>query len=456
MEELKNHVGKDTKGYKVVITNEIFGGTDTGASLHDPKLPHSFLRNNGTGKELGQTLAHEFAHVFTLGIKHVIDAAAGTRADDTGHSADNTNLMWPERRAAATKLTADQIAEIRKQFENKGGKVQEVDPNSGTQRQQTFRSWRRTAPDFNVVPGVGGLFNTGVVQGDLIEHPTGTLSLDVSYGSTGTGDQVQVRIGMNTDNNTLTGTNLGGSLNGIDKWVDVQIVGDPETTGIVSAQLFDSVLGPQGSIPLEFERIVRIHDNDTDPPFTTAIYDQINFNLEPVPQLNIPPIGAPTQIPIEVLSIDNMGALSDSFVYSIGWGDDQAEPDVFIETFTARRGESVDLTGIGFLPSMPGIIQLDDLEVATFMTGGLGDVASMFTVPFEALNGFYYVTASLDEVPVAIGGLSTFGFAMIQVVPEPATGTLLLLTFTLIGLKYRARRWRGKKREISGLGCSFS
>lgn len=128
--ELKNAFGAG-KGIKIYFTNKIRNSDDTrGLAPHSKEKngklvadPVIYLKNLPTvSKEVkGNDLAHESAHVMTLGTNHWIDKTKNKRADGTAHHAtDSKNLMYaynpftvdgkPVNRG--TNLTDDQKKEI--------------------------------------------------------------------------------------------------------------------------------------------------------------------------------------------------------------------------------------------------------------------------------------------------------------------------------------------------------
>jgi hypothetical protein len=76
VKELNEHTGDDDQGFKIYITNEIHGSPTTlGLAAHNPDVPVIYLKSGQSAEKGGNTIAHEFSHVYTLGPNHVVSGS---------------------------------------------------------------------------------------------------------------------------------------------------------------------------------------------------------------------------------------------------------------------------------------------------------------------------------------------------------------------------------------------
>ncbi|HEX6901892.1 MAG TPA: nidogen-like domain-containing protein [Thermoanaerobaculia bacterium] len=299
VEELKSRFGSG-RGYKIVITNKIHGGTSTGLSPHNPAKPCSYVRSD----KRGQTSAHEFAHVFTLGAGHLIDdkntpeTGDDVKADSTGHSPDKDNLMYPTD-DGGKKLTPDQIAEIKK-----GAKTRSKNTEHASWTDET------------------GEVNTGFVDlyvGSLFAEDLGSdleIGIDVLGRSPGSGVHSVFEVLFDTDGNAGTGGAFG-SFSGVEKILKVSLSGHHPFTlpaGTLTAELLDVASGTSTPLsPGYVEQLIKIVDDDISP--TTLDDGESIRQTVPLPLLGL---SAP-EVPIGIRATDLDSGESDtaSFVFEL-------------------------------------------------------------------------------------------------------------------------------------------
>ncbi|MBT3200691.1 MAG: PEP-CTERM sorting domain-containing protein [Phycisphaerales bacterium] len=422
--ELEKHTGEKGEGTKIVITNEIHGDPNTlGLAMHDPKSPVIYVKWPQTAVKGGNTTAHEFGHVYTLGKNHLVDdkntsdPSDDDRADDNSHASPSGNLMHATENG--TKLTEDQIKELQKGVKGHGHAVTWLD-----------RAWRWTKRQFDSQTVAPTILSSGLMLGSELPDPA-ALSMHTSFGGgTEVGESMAIAMGMDTDNNPLTGRTLtrpdGSVMEGVDRTLLINIEGDPDLGGIVEASLLDEIGAEIRPMTVEFEHILKMVDNDTTPDDTYRAYDQVRveFDQDELLALNV----ASPDIPVEFFSYDGAGDpafASDPLLVNLV-DPILPGPAVFLSDEEAQPGDLITLDGIEFFPDATDIlIQFDDADAGMVpQAGPQGAFNGMFQVPPDAENGMYFITASTMD-PIG-GEQMQYAFAMLQVTPEP--GTMILLS----------------------------
>jgi len=442
VKELEKHTGEKGEGVKIVITNDIHGDPSTlGLAAHNPNSPVIYVKWKQTAVKGGNTTAHEFGHVFTLGKNHIVDdkdnddPSDDEKADNDMHSSRSGNLMHATENG--TKLTEDQIKELQKGVKGHGHAVTWLD-----------RAWRWTKRQFNSQVSASTILSGGLVFGSDIPEPP-ALSMHVSYGNgADPSESIGIAMRMDTDNNPATGRTLerpdGSFMEGVDRTVFVDVLGDPEYNGLVTAAILDEFGNPIRHVNVEFEHIIKIVDNEGTPDETYRAYDQVRVNFDENELLDLGVV-SPDCI-VEFISYDSLTGLpadaSDPLTIDL-ISPLEPGPQVVLGDIEVQPGDFVTLDGFEFSHDTLTdiLIQFDDDEVGRIPgVDPQGMFNGGFQVPPGAANGMYFITAS-TMIPSSdpLGGEQLqYGFAMLQVVPEP--GTLILLAAGGMAILRRKRR----------------
>ncbi len=407
VKELDGHTGYDGVGCKICITNEIHGKPGTlGLAGHDPDSPVIYIKAGQSAKQGGNTISHEFGHIYTLGKGHMVDdkddadPSNDVKADGNGHAPDKGNLMHES--APGTKLTEDQIAELHKGLK-------------GHCRPSTWvgRAWRWVGDTlFSVGPQT--LHQVNVRETD----PADQLGLAVNYAgaSAGAATEQFLQVLLDTDSDPLTGMPVprpdGTVAEGIDRLVDLHIVGDPEAGGMVEGVLVDGTAGgvPMRPLDVGFERVLRFEDGLIDE--TYPWYDKVMTDLTESE------LGLAMPCVAEVLSFDpTVPGEYDTSEFFI----DPLQPadGPFVWTpggTTFLPGETIQVLGDGFYHNLPpgdGLIKLDDTLVGTFETGPDSFFDVFVTLPEGLEYGDYFLTATAGDPTT--GQKVLFGFTMLEI-----------------------------------------
>jgi hypothetical protein len=437
VEELEKHTGEKGEGVKIVISNEIHGKSSTlGLAAHNPDSPVIYVKWPQTAVKGGNTTAHEFGHVFTLGKHHIVDdkdnddPADDEKADAKMHSSRKGNLMHATENG--TKLTEDQIEELQKGVKGHGHAVTWLD-----------RAWRWTKKQFNSSTVDSTILSSGLSLGSDTLDPS-LLSISTDFGGgLAPGESLSIAMAIDIDENPGTGREIEGPggtfMPGVDRTLMINVTGDPENGGSITAELLDG-LGNPLPIPVnaEFENILKAVDNDPDEDETIDVYDQVRVELNPA-DLGVGP--GITSCPVQFFTfgdpslpaLDASGPLLVDLNSPLDPG-----PQVVLGDFQAEAGDFVTIDGLEFFPDAADIlIQFDDDEVMRLgAVDPMGQFNGVFQVPFDAENGMYFITAS--TLNPADPEQMQYGFAMLEVTPEP--GTMALLAMGAAAILRRRKR----------------
>jgi len=435
VDELKKHTGEAGKGVKIVISNEIHGDPATlGLAAHNPDSPVIYVKWKQTAVKGGNTTAHEFGHVFTLGKNHVVDdkgtssTADDEKADGDGHASKPGNLMHATENG--TKLTEEQIEELQKGVKGHGQQITWLD-----------RGWRWLKRQFNSQVAAPTILSSGLALGSETPDPT-TLAISTSFGGgLAPGDSMSIAMGIDTDNNTATGRDIerpdGTFMAGVDRTVMINVTGNPELGGMLDAELLDELGNPIQGLAAEFESILKFEDKEApEIDNTYTAYDQVRVEMNPL-DLGV----TDPNCPLEFFTIDPLsagGALdaSEPMVVDL-MSPLEPDPLVILGAPEAQPGDFVTIEGHGFFANATDIlIQFDDADAGMIPGADPGGMFNGdFQVPPDAENGMYFITASTMD-PL-LGEQMQFGFQMLEVVPEP--GTMALLAIGAVGLLRKKR-----------------
>ena len=436
--ELEKHTGEKNEGVKIVISNEIHGDPNTlGLAMHDPKSPVIYVKWPQTPVKGGNTTAHEFGHVFTLGKNHVVDDSNNVKADGDGHTSGTGGDNLMHATANGTKLTEDQIEELQKGVKGHGHAVTWLD-----------RAWRWTKKQFDSQIAAPTILSSGLVFGSDMPDPL-ALSMHTSFGGgLAGGESVSIAMGLDTDNNPLTGRSLerpdGSFMEGVDRTLLINVTGDPDAGGAVTASLLDKDGVQIKLMDVEFEHILKMADNEAPAADETyRAYDQVRVDFD---ETDMADLGETVvDFPVGFISYDGSGNPADAsdpldpLIIDLKTPIEPG-PRVVLGAAEAEAGDFVTIDGLAFFPDATDIlIQFDDDEVMRIPNANpQGLFNGIFQVPIDAENGMYFITAStlnpadLDQIQ--------YGFAMLEVTPEPGTLVLLSLGSAAVLRKRRARR----------------
>ena len=395
-------------GQQVNATN----ASNIGVAVHrDPTI---IVQKYGSPTDTARTIAHEAAHVFTLGAYHQI--ATGISADKDGHSATNNpgpageeNLMAPKHTPGATNLTKLQIEEMNKEVTTFGFSARQFKENC---------------------PAVVGLVQSGAARddhGDAISSgghgadvkdihdlqrvwvgseqgvPTLTVSLGVGgvIPSEGTLEALYA-LGLDTDNNPLTGVSYAGRA-GIDRIVRVE-VSRPTEPGPLLVQGFveDPMMPPPGMLlPGPIELLTEPEFNDREGP-TVPIGTTIAFQVpKSMLALTAPqvPIVAAAGIPAEFF--DTVELTFDQMLYA-------HRPDLRLYgSGVPRAGVPYPFTLTRMSPNQPVQLYLDDTLVYNGTLNAAGNCSGCFLPPLGLENDSLHFLTALDQTESFAGNITS-------------------------------------------------
>jgi len=424
VEELEKHTGKAGQGTKIVIGNQIHGSNGTlGLAAHNPKSPVIYIKKGQTAKKGGNTIAHEFGHVYTLGKNHVVDDKGTSdpsddeKADDKGHTTSSGNLMHGT--ADGENLTPEQIKELKKGMEGHG-------KTSGSWFGRAWRWIKRQFSSTNSYVGLGG-------GGMMLNRDGFTLSTDISFtGGMGLGETATLAMHLNTDDDPFTGQNVtapGGLLmEGIDRTLEITIEGDPEAGGFVQGRLLDETGLEMRPVDVDLEHILKLEEEELIDPYSP--YDQVRV------QLDLAELGIVQPTAVFVTSENNDESEYDSAEFLLDpMAPEDPEPVLNMPVVEAMPGDFIDLSGDLFFPDSDILLQLDDEEMGIFPADPGGQFFGGFQLPLDLAPGMYYVTASTRDPlvdPLLDIPETQFDFKMLKVVPEPSS--LIMLGIAVLSL----------------------
>lgn len=400
VEELEAKFGKG-KGYKIVITDEIHGNAGTtGLSPHNPDLPVTYIipREKAGDAERGQTLAHEFSHVFTLGKGHVVDdhdtagAVDDDKADGTGHVNDKKNLMYPTTEGG-TDMTDDQKEEVKKKAK-KRAKTKVVKTEQTIEPvPSTHSSWTHPLDPFKP-PFIDLYCGT-----TFLEQPNANLQTVINLGGLFPKNPVRAQYAyfFNTDNNNNTGTTAAGLFPGIDKVVFVEPSGlFPFTgsAGSIQSRIVDVATNQTTPLPPGIvKRIYKIKDAFISGlPKAINSYDSIHQDI-PVSLLNVPPTVPFIQGGIQTFDFNTQLTEQRPIVIPMTAEDNIAVARVDLLEGTAN--DTLQVQGEHFAPNSEFKLLVDDTFMQSGVVASNGTLNTSFAFPVLP-GGDYFITVRDD------------------------------------------------------------
>lgn len=399
VEELEAKFGKG-KGYKIVITDEIHGTTNTGLSPHNPDLPVTYItpREKAGDAERGQTLAHEFAHVFTLGKGHVVDDhdTAGTadddKSDNKGHVNDKKNLMYPTTEGG-TDLTDDQKDEIKKKAKKRAKtKVVKTEQTLET-TPSTHSSWTHPL-DPSKPPFIDLYCGTSFTA-----QPGANLQTVINLGGLfpKTPAHAQYAYFFNTDNNNNTGITAAGLFPGIDKVVFIEPSGLYPfigSAGSVQSKMIDVATNQETPLPPGVvERIYKIRDAFAGGlPGIANRYDSIHQDI-PMSLLNIAPTLHFIQGGIQTFDFNTQLTEQQQIVIPVTVEDNLAVARVDLLAGTAN--DVLQVEGEHYTPHSGFNVLIDDTLMHSGVVAENGTLNTSLAFPVLP-GGDYFITVRDD------------------------------------------------------------
>lgn len=440
-------------GVKIYITNQVHNSDNTnGCAPHVTEdangnlqgKPVIYLKNRPSdpNKKKGATLAHESAHVFTLGDLDIEDITIDGNtlkidwSDVNGHSSDPNNLMYPYSRYKkdgndvdrGTTLTERQKKEILKGAKRHVKKKKVV---------TTAPKKKETAINVTTVPVIVSGFVDDINEIGVIMPPFADLGAGLIYAESPAGvveisllmeglfdlsgwpeEEISMtyRIMLDTDNDMMTGIPFG--MMGVDQVVNVDMFGGMHPGGYVRMTLENTITGAFRNLPMcSTQRIYKIDDKDEDfeQPERTDYVDGVYLEV-PMQLLSI----TADEVPVAVESQCHTTGTVDfaEFVWDIY--DDDA-PYFNLLTTQLRPGDIMEFEGGNFTPFEPVEISIDGEPIYSMPAEPDGSLFGAIPVPNEFYGfgiddeyyDYYYVTAR-----ELISGREDF--SIVELLPEPA------------------------------------
>lgn len=317
----------DGRGAKVVFTDEIHGDPDTlGLASHDATSPCIYVVPSRDGEgavdlvDTGNTIAHEFSHVFTV-----------------PHVDDPDNLM--SESGSGTELTDEQIEDIRDDAKRRA-------------RNTEHSGWTDAIGD------VSDVFIDVYIGSLFADDLTSDLEIAINVAGLFPFSNVNTTFDMffDTDNSLATGGTFG-SFTGIDKVLEISLTGKfPFTApdGTLTAELMD--VASNVSTPLTPGNVLRIQKIVDRPPLPSSTFDYVDSVHQSVP---LPDLGlSAQQVPIGVsaTNIDTGEVDEATFVFNLSVGAGVAAMRAGFDSNTLARNDdgSTGLVDIGFTANFFG------------------------------------------------------------------------------------------------------
>ena len=370
------------KGLKITFAKDAKIGGGPGVSVHRNPTLIVEKRSADNGHQSGIIIAHEIAHILTLGPGHKIDDT--TNADRGGHSSSADNLMNPvEPPGGNTKLTAAQVAGIRKDL-GLFGKTVQIDPQTpGKKKEQQYGAATDSLQDIG--DGVGAYLDLfRIMMASEIGNDTinTALSLGGLYPDTDDFNSTY-RLFFDTDNDTQTGIDEAGFF-GVDREVRVDVgrgeLGGPlATSGFVIDYALE-LQTPLPSAPLR-EREPELDDGLLD------VEEQILLGI-PKSLLEITAL----EIPVGIASMNGGGV--EDFVSTVFEFDRFEKDTTFaLNQASIEPGESLAFEISGLLPNSVFDFYVDEELSFSETLSPNGDFSGKFTFPDLPLGELYFLTA---------------------------------------------------------------
>ncbi len=404
------------KGIKIsFVRTPWINSTTPGWAYHNK--PVVVVKNRGTAKATGETIAHEIGHVLSLKPGHKIDAT--TTADDGGHAPNTTgpthngNIMAPSNRRNGTHLTPDQINEIFKARYVRGKcSIQMEWYYPAIKEKQQYGTKTDNLNDHSG-PGYGDIFSTTLSSLDGISNIGGRLSLGDLFSGTVNATYALV---FDSDNNSSTGYSYGGFI-GREYALELTVLGSGGSYS-VSGLVRDLSTGSTQTLP-EAPIIASVElVADWDGLGATPLLDQLFFALpkEYVGLNTTLQAMSATNILVGVLTKESSIICdSDLFVFDLDqWLDD---PTLETRTGVPTPGENYPFEISGLEPNSPFDLYVDENFVFSNILDASGGFSGEFVFPNDLPNTEMHFLTAQD---------STGEFAYSITCPKTTVGGVLV------------------------------
>ncbi|MBI2844427.1 MAG: hypothetical protein HYX78_13605 [Armatimonadetes bacterium] len=409
------------KGVKVSFTRTpLTGSTTPGWTYHDK--PVMVVKNRGSSEATGQTIAHELGHILTLGPRHKVDNR--TDADGVGHTPNragdsgNGNIMAPSNRRNGTKLTQDQIDEMKKKRFERGKCASQWDRAYGASKDKHQHGVRTDDLGDQAAGSPAHADITTATLNGINGDPViwGQIALGGTFAESSTVNTRYVMV-FNSDNDTSTGS-IYGPFEGVEYALQIRALKfESGELMIFPANVTNLMDGEV--VPLPEKPTVTNAEwlTDTEGLGGQTVYNYINFTL-PKEMVGIPvgiETGDATEVPVGVLSeevVSGIVADESSLVFNL----DQWLRDPTLETFgngVPTPGQPYPFAISGLQPNDIFNLYVDETLVKTGVldeTGGFGP--RQFIFPSDLSNNHMHFLTAQD---------STGEFAYNITCPEPVT-----------------------------------
>ncbi|MBI9017402.1 MAG: hypothetical protein JEZ07_09100 [Phycisphaerae bacterium] len=429
-EELNSTFGNG-QGIKVYITNEIHGSPNTmGLAPHSKPVPKTtkassgskpartppviyIKKNNETNAAKGNDLAHEAFHVLTLGKGHAIDSGKGKYADNTWHSDDPNNAMYPhnpyikdgKKKYRGSDLTPEQIKEIKKTAKTLGKTVTVTQKATGCDKSK---------PVVNKQHAI-----QGCIIDDLEEITTAICDIHtITLFATNNYDTLYIDVMMSGS------SNLGDVL---DMGMNLDILGGLQSNQIL-VEILPEAQTPLGMIPntMPGAQITVWHSNGPELTYLPGCFIGQSAKLHDTIEGEMP-VETDYQnilhleIPMEILGLDAPVAtihatvfdhISGEFDEVAGFLEIVSPPgqQLILSNTDAFPGELIQLEGNMFMPNELVSIYADDELLTLAETDPEGNFFAEFLAPPLPCDD-YFITARCEES-------SVYDFTILKVSPH--------------------------------------
>jgi len=370
------------KGYKF----SYFTGTDEGSPFTYHKRRVTFMhRRTPAGGEVPASSGHELMHSLTLGAGHKLDAThTASNGGHTNNAAFPDNWMVPYPDRTGTKLTPDQISEIKKGARSLSPTV-EASKSPAVTIQQQFGYASDLIGDAS--PAVGHLDLDRIELISDLDSPVIQLSIALANRFDLAVNAAYV-IALDADNNALTGATFDGTP-GIEYVLELTVTG---SGGIYSAsgvarRLLDNLTRPLVSAP-QIEPVEQLFGANI-----PAVHVADELVLTFAKSLVGLDTTAATQIPIHVASRQG-GFTADQadLVFDLLYW--QKQPELTITSnCVPQSGQPMAISLVRMPASSAFDILVNDTTVGNATTGLDGSYSGSFLFPALPSTEVHFVSA---------------------------------------------------------------
>jgi len=439
------------KGIKVHLTDKIFHpdprAIANAVSTHrdknpgpvDPWLAFKLNAQIPTVGGRGNDLAHEIAHVLTLGGGHTIEGIPSAHlrdADPVGHDLqDPNNLMYPanpvdpNQKPRGSTLTPWQDDELKKG----GGELSKLVKRSPggfvTSVNNPLGYWSDATGDV-LDPAIDLLAGSF-----FAEEGATNLRIALEFAASHPEDAnfaIEIDSVFDTDNNLSTGV-VAGSFQGIDKIVRVHLDGAfpfQPPTGQLTADVFDPLHNTTTTLAAggvgRMSAFLEV-DPNTGAPTVMTLQDGFEQDL---PLSALGALASHVPVAIRCRNLDTGETDEAATILDLV---PSAQPVLSLSSFASVPGGLLGVTGTGFTPNASVKILLDNTVLAQLSSSAAGSFTASLTLP-QVVAGDYFVTAmdsasQFDFSVLAVQALPSGGggSGMPRSIPTASAGALLVL-----------------------------